>query len=1094
VHASDPHLLLPGAVVDRYRVDAAIGTGGMAEVYRVTHERLGTTHALKVLHVHLPSQADRLLAEGRLQGALRHPNVLAVTDAFSVDGAPALVLELVEGGSLYDRLDGAGRLGAEQGEQLFRSIVAGVAHAHDHGVIHRDLKPANVLLARIDGVVVPKVADFGLAKHLVRTDGGQTQHGRAMGTPAYMPPEQFRNARDVDERADVYALGCILYEILSGQRAFDGPDTLAIMRAVLDNRYAPLSSRVPGMPARLCSIVERCLHKDPFQRPASAGVLLELLEGGFGRSRPADTFLPEHDLQTVDVPTPQTTRLSNLVPAGDLFLGRDREMAELEALFQAGERQVTLLGPPGVGRSRLARELALRLAREFSGGAWTVKLDGLDKRADVLQAIGAAVGISLDRNRSWDGVAEQIGYALGSRGRTLLVLDHVSLVAWEVGAILEGWQGEHDGLVVLSTSQQPLQTPHEARYRVDGLEVADGVALFETRATTHRRGFTMGDDTASVVAELVERLDGLPLAIELAAARATLMSPAQMLQRLDQRFRLLSRARGSSGVTLRTALDEAWALLDGWEQRALAGCSIFRGGFTVEAAERVLDLPPEAPWAVDLLDAVHDKSLLRSTETAGEVRLTMLESVRVYAAEKLGEEGPALRAHHANYFLEVGARLAEKARGHDARRGLDALESERPNLVAAATDTSLDAGLRAEVTLALEHLLRLRGPLLQRLEILGAIVDHPEPGIRCRALAARADARWVAGEYAGAEADASAAYEAALAADDDASAVMALTALVRVLRIQARYEEAEPWVATALELAKGRLDARLMSRCYQQVGNLRYAQSRSHDALVAHTRALDLARQAGDLSLEVSARSNRAQALRLLDEEDEARFELDHALRLAYHVGQRQVVQVLLQRGNAEMTRSDVEAAKQTYELALDIARRYGLRRHVATLSMNCGVVSQSEGDIPAAMVAFREARDAHLRAGNARQVAIALANLAVARFERGDNDREAFHEALESARAVRFGRLQVWLLAHQACLEARTGAIDEAREAQAQAQVLAEGIDAATMTGLLELTDAWIRRHAGEAPHAADAGGPAQAEPAAVLGRMWRALPAQNT
>lgn len=257
-------------IVERYRVEGVIARGGMAVVYRVKHLQLGSTHALKLLHGLDPLVRDRLLREGRVQADMRHPNLVPVTDVVAVGGQPGLIMDFVRGPSL-DVLLARRRLTLEQIDLLAQGILAGVAEAHRHGVFHRDLKPANILLEVGSDRLIPKVADFGLAKVLHGQDDLRTRSGVSLGTPAYMAPEQIRGARHVDQRADVWSLGAVFYEMISGVRPFDGPDNLAIMQAVGLGRYRPLRDFVPGVPDRMERAVVGALHVEPGDRFADCG-------------------------------------------------------------------------------------------------------------------------------------------------------------------------------------------------------------------------------------------------------------------------------------------------------------------------------------------------------------------------------------------------------------------------------------------------------------------------------------------------------------------------------------------------------------------------------------------------------------------------------------------------------------------------------------------------------------------------------------------------------------------------------------------------------------------------------------------------------
>jgi hypothetical protein len=281
-------------IADRYEVLGELGRGAMANVYVVRHRELGTVHALKVLQLPTPAIRDRLRAEGQIQGALRHPNVVSVTDLVEVDGSPGLVMELVRGPSL-DRLLREARPDLAHARALGAQILLGVQAAHRAGRVHRDLKPANVLIDVDDGAVSAKVADFGLAKVLAPDDQGTTatRTGSTLGTPAYMAPEQVRDARSVDERADVFSLGALLYELLTGERAFPGGDVMTVFDAIRDGRVRPIEELRPEVPPALAAAVVRALAPDREARTPSVDALLAAWTEGRGAEAARHAWSPE---------------------------------------------------------------------------------------------------------------------------------------------------------------------------------------------------------------------------------------------------------------------------------------------------------------------------------------------------------------------------------------------------------------------------------------------------------------------------------------------------------------------------------------------------------------------------------------------------------------------------------------------------------------------------------------------------------------------------------------------------------------------------------------------------------------------------------
>ncbi len=266
--------LAAGTVVERYTIERTLGAGGMAVVYLARHNQIGTLHAVKVLTTHSPGLTERLMQEGRVQGGLRHPNIVGVTDVVRLDGAPGLVLEYIRGPSLQ-RLLAQRRPTLGQIDSLARGILRGMATAHRQGLVHRDIKPANILLAVGDDGLVAKVADFGLGKLVHRNPGsGQTRTGATMGTPQYMAPEQIRDSASVDARADVFALGALLFELVSGASPFAGSDTMDTFERICAGRVPNLDELAPAIPTRMSQTIQAALQVDPDQRPADAQQML----------------------------------------------------------------------------------------------------------------------------------------------------------------------------------------------------------------------------------------------------------------------------------------------------------------------------------------------------------------------------------------------------------------------------------------------------------------------------------------------------------------------------------------------------------------------------------------------------------------------------------------------------------------------------------------------------------------------------------------------------------------------------------------------------------------------------------------------------
>jgi eukaryotic-like serine/threonine-protein kinase len=296
--------LTPGTRVGPYEVVALLGAGGMAEVYRAKDTRLGRDVAIKVVSEALGADAaflERFEREARLAASVTHPNVVALHDVGMHDGKPYFVTELLQGETLRERLT-KGPIPLATALEWAAQMAQGLAAAHERGIVHRDLKPENIFITR-DGHV--KLLDFGIAK-LVEAAQGATPHGlmdatvspsgsstgtgMVLGTPGYMSPEQVRGD-PVDARTDFFSLGAVLYELLSGHRAFPSGSVVESGFAVLHNEPEALPSNVP---AQVAQVVQRCLEKDAGRRFQSARDLafnLELVRTPTGATAPTQLFL-----------------------------------------------------------------------------------------------------------------------------------------------------------------------------------------------------------------------------------------------------------------------------------------------------------------------------------------------------------------------------------------------------------------------------------------------------------------------------------------------------------------------------------------------------------------------------------------------------------------------------------------------------------------------------------------------------------------------------------------------------------------------------------------------------------------------------------
>jgi eukaryotic-like serine/threonine-protein kinase len=270
-------MLSPGdRIGERFVVEALVGQGGLAEVYRVRHVELGTVRALKLLVWNSPKMADRLVQEGRIQAQLQHPNVVSVSDIVRHEGKVGLIMDYVEHETLESYLARHGAVPLDQGLKLFASILSALIAAHAMGVLHRDIKPGNVMLAITPDGLVPKVADFGIAKAMseeLRT--GATVEGTTMGSPGYLAPEQVLDASSVDERTDIFALGVVAYEILTGVRAFGDERGNVVIASTLRGNCPHIRTRKADIPESIANAIMKAMSLDRNDRQPNVRTLAE---------------------------------------------------------------------------------------------------------------------------------------------------------------------------------------------------------------------------------------------------------------------------------------------------------------------------------------------------------------------------------------------------------------------------------------------------------------------------------------------------------------------------------------------------------------------------------------------------------------------------------------------------------------------------------------------------------------------------------------------------------------------------------------------------------------------------------------------------
>jgi len=700
--AQDEEQSLVGRQLGRYLVLRRLGSGGMGAVYLARDAHLNRQVAIKVLLGSLTHDSDRLRRferEARAASALNHPNVMTVFDIDSYEQTRFIVTEFVDGQTLRERLH-YGPLPPKDAIGVAAQVATALTEAHRAGLVHRDIKPENIVLRR-DGLV--KVLDFGLAK-LTESDDNADTSGLVRGisgTPHYMSPEQARG-ETVDARSDIFSLGATLYEMVTGAKPFEGNTVNEIIASILEREPAAVGNGVRWAPSALQSVLDKALAKDPgFRYSHIQKFQADLTEMLLEIERP-DNRTEDLTIAGSALPTSSTlTRPpNNLTSVSSPLFGRDSDIAQIEVLLKRKDvRLLTLTGVGGTGKTRLAQAVAHRILGEYPDGAFLIELAPITDPDLLVFTVAQPLGVKEAGGR---GLADCLKDHLRGR-QMLLVLDNFEQIL-SAAPFVADLVACSPRLQVLVTSRARLHLSHEHEFTVQPLALPpidatgfselieySAIKLFVDRARAVKQTFALTDENARTVADVCVRLDGLPLAIELAAARIRVLGAHAIRRRLEHRLQLLTggaRDLPRRQQTMRATVEWSFDLLDAPERRLFWRLAVFAGGFTLDAAEIVCAQAP-ADLATGVLDGVAslvDKSLLVQTEQPdGESRFRLLEVVREYALEALEASGEAnaLRETHARYFLA----LAEEAEPHlletNSVPWLDRLEHEHDNLRAA---------------------------------------------------------------------------------------------------------------------------------------------------------------------------------------------------------------------------------------------------------------------------------------------------------------------------------------------------------------------------------------------------------------------------
>jgi predicted ATPase/class 3 adenylate cyclase len=737
----------------------------------------------------------------------------------------------------------------------------------------------------------------------------------------------------------------------------------------------------------------------------------------------------------------------NLPSQTSTFVGRVAELGELRSLVLGGSRLVTIVGPGGIGKSRLALQVAAEALDGNGEGVWLVELAPVVDPELVATTLAAVLQVREEPGRP---LLDTLVDAVGDR-YLLVVLDNAEHVLDTTAKLADALLRSCPRAVLLVTSREALGVSGEQVYRVPPLAVppaeiftADQLATFESvqlfveRASLQRRTFLLDEVNASAVASVCARLDGIPLALELAAARLGSLSVSEIDDRLDERFRLLtggSRAALPRHKTLRALIDWSYELLNPDEQALADRLSVFAGGWTLDAAEAVTAGGATGGWQVlDHLAALVDKSLVQADETQGSTRYRLLETVRHYTSERLGlcggSELRATRTAHRDHYLALVETAAEHLHGGDQAVWLDRLEVDIENIRAAlsfciADVDSTEPGLR--LAAGLRWFCPKRGHGREVLDALGALLARPDahgPTLtRARALNARCNLLDRFGDDSPLASSAEEAISIARGHNDDALTADGLCQLSWINYERDDLPTALAQSDEAIGLARTVGDRHLMAdilTCRAVLETARYDWSAAFAAL---EEVLLLCRATDDNFGLASTLLNIGAVKLALGELRTARAHLEEANTLAGDLGYQSLLAAVLENlGLVDIIDGDPRQARYHFIDSLEVARLTGVKSLVPGALLGLALAASASGEHTAAVTLHGVADEHYERAGQPFEVleeglrerdhSHLHAMLSDAAFEKAYRHGRTLHQADAIALATAAGASEVSVVA----------------------------------------------------------------------------------
>lgn len=1095
-----PLLVLAG----KYHLLEMLGEGGSGKVYLARHAGLtqASERVVKVLDEQdmTAGQIERFHREVQLTArvSLTNEHIVRIFDDFGFEPnfGYFYVMEYLQGQSLGQRLNQDGRIPINKAMEWFGQLCEAMSAAHRSGIIHRDLKPDNILLINrppIDDFL--KVIDFGIAKP---TESGHEITDNPVGTPFYMSPEQCLG-QALDTRSDIYAMGLIFYEMLTGSDPFgirsirSEEELLTVVFAQIHEAPKPLHEIAPDLdlPDTLDKAIAKALSKKPSDRYATVEAFWHHVTEAMGYPIDAstsahalsllhmqqsfETLLAQHNqtysnqeaftlpsvegvpsedqidlnvvsLGSTELPAPTVAmdsfsldaislenfsanvspveakptewgmpsfhdfQLSTRIAVGptlhsvesvnptvptmapwsevpvapvnpgnisalhlpaNRFVGRSNEWSQLDLLWEQGARLITLLGPGGVGKTRLARQYAQyqREQQRWPGGVWYCDLNFTSSFWEVLETMAQTLQVEIPHTTTLHGALSSMGKIIRSHGPSLWVFDHLDQLIKFSHDTLGSWIELAPQASFMATTRQRLRLGSEAVVEMEPLHHDEAIELFADRASSWM-SLRLDTEEYHLVSDLVARLDGNPLAIELAASRLHVMSLQELLERLTQRMDVLQQHHPSQAhhhVTFRDTLDWSWQMLEPNEREALAQCSMFENGFTLQAAEEIIRTHswPNGPSVVNVISSLRDQSLLRlhSSSTGRNLRFTMYNMLRNYAAEKLVEMGrfEEVSRRHAAFYLAWGKEQTQSLDREEGAVAYEELLLEADNIRAIYHRyLQLDTNLALQAHLLLYPTLRTLGgteEYLQQLHYALKLEGVLESKVRLQALQVQAECMRRLGQVQKAQNTLESALAMAYTNNNPNSKGQLLNRLGNFYRQQGHYEQAETMHREALVLSRQNDDIQTTSVTLSHLGNVFRLRGRLDEAERLYREALQIHRNNRDKRGEGIVYSQLGNLYRSQGRIEEAIDAFDEALQIQRNLGDRRGESITLSNlGQVKQKQGWLQDAERSYQQAMEIYRTTGDRRGESITLDRIGELQQLRGR-------YKEASSLHAQA-----------------------------------------------------------------------------------------------------------------------------------